>query len=325
MTWEEIQNFAWKENWMPSEGAQDMAEWLAAIQTGEITSDLPELTPEMARELKMRGFREIYDLTRTPGIPFSFDGTEDFSGMYICKKDISMLSGVTGAQIAQLRGMQNCYGLENVKWSGNEDISGVSMSGMDIGSWLPPSVAATGKYSECTIEVAFTGEEDFSKAAFQWCDLGKSSGLTSDQFSQVSKWYGVSLPAIAFTGTEDFSRITSLSGTDLSRCTGITASQLLSAGSDFSHASLPAIAFTGQEDFSGKRIDGVNFSKCTGITAEQILQTQTSYPAAYTWQYIRLSKSQYEAMKDKLAAPLPSGTTYRIYVDDKLTGIKSPL
>ena len=370
MTWEEIQNFAWKENWMPSEGAQDMAKFLAAIQTGEITSDLPELTPEMARELKMKGFREIYDLTRTPGIPFSFDGTEDFSGMFICKKDISMLSGVTGAQIAQLRGMQNCYGLENVKWSGNEDISGVFMSGMDIGSWLPPSVAATGKYSECTIEVAFTGEEDFSKAVFQWCDLGKSTGLTGDQFSQVSKWYGVSLPAIAFTGTEDFSRITNLSGTDLSRCIGITASQLLSAGSDFSHVSLPAIAFTGtedfsritslsstdlsrctgitasqllstgsdfsfaslpaivftgQEDFSGKRIDGVNFSKCTGITAEQILQTQISYPAAYTWQYIRLSKSQYEAMKDKLAAPLPSGTTYRIYVDDKLTGIKSPL
>ena len=325
MTWDEIQNFAWKENWMPSEGAQDMAEFLAAIQSGEITSDLPELTPEMARELKMKGFREIYDQTMTPGIPFSFDGSEDFSGISIWEKNISMLSGVTGAQIAQLKNMLSCYGLENVKWSGNEDISGVLMSGMNIGSWLPPSVAATGKYSECTLQIAFTGEEDLSKASFEKCNLTKSTGLTSDQFFQVSNWQEAKLPEVAFSGTEDFSRITSLYGTDLSRCTGITASQLLSGCQNLSGASLPSIAFTGKEDFSGKWIGGVDFSKCTGITAEQILQTQTSYPAEFSWEGVKLSKSQYEAMKDKLAAPLPFGTTYRIYVDGKLTKIDSPL
>lgn len=327
MTCEEMQNFSWTEGGEPSDDAQDMAKFLAAIQTGEITSDLPELTPEMALELKMKGFREIYDQTGTPGIPFSFDGTEDFSGIGIRNKDFSMLSGVTGAQIAQLRVIQNCYGLENVKWSGNEDISGVKISQMNIGSWLPPSVAATGDYYSCTIEVAFTGEEDFSKASFEWCRLSNSTGLTGDQFSQVSNWRGSTLPEITFMGTEDFSKITRLAGADLSRCTGITASQLLSEGLDFIYASLPAIAFTGQEDFSGKRVHNVDFSKCTGITAEQILQTQTSYPAEHpeaSWEGVKLNKSQYEVMKDKLAAALPSDTTYYIYVDGVRTQISRP-
>lgn len=182
MSWAEIQNFEWMVRETPSEDAQDMAEFLAAIQTGEITSDLPELTPEQARELKMQGFREIYTSSAwDPDISFSFDGTEDFSGISIYNKNISMLSGVTGAQIAQLDSIRCCRGLESVKWSGNEDISGVRMEDMTIGNSIPPSVAATGTYSMCTLQVAFTGEEDFSKASFFRCDLTKSTGLTGYQ------------------------------------------------------------------------------------------------------------------------------------------------
>ena len=118
--------------------------------------------------------------------------------------------------------------------------------------------------------VAFPCEGlDFSELSLFECNLSNATGVTSEQILSAWDISGAKLPAIAFSGTENFAGI-SLYSTDLSSCTGITSDQIMSADT-LLEVKLPAIKFDGTEDFSGKYLGGADFSKCTGITSEQIL------------------------------------------------------
>ena len=80
-----------------------------------------------------------------------------------------------------------------------------------------------------------------------------------------------------------------LSYVDFTRCTGITASQLLSSQSII-YAKLPPLTFSGNKDFTGKKLTGVDLTKCTGFTGKQI-------SSASEWKFIYLTKAQYDAVK----------------------------
>ena len=58
--------------------------------------------------------------------------------------------------------------------------------------------------------------------------------------------------------------------TILRDCTGITASQILSAGV-ISYSELPSITFTGDESFAGVDLGYTNLSLCSGITGAQLM------------------------------------------------------
>lgn len=89
-------------------------------------------------------------------------------------------------------------------------------------------------------------------------------------------------------------------GVDLSKCTGLTANQVLSAYS-LDGAILPKIDFSGI-NLSGKYLSGVDFSQCVGLTGTQLA-------SAADISNIKLSSSQYETVKYNL----PRGL--HLYVD----------
>ena len=94
----------------------------------------------------------------------------------------------------------------------------------------------------------------------------------------------------------DLSGLT-LSEIDFSRCTGLTASQLLSSNAWFG-AKLPNVDFT-DVDLKGIDISYVDFSQCTGLTGKQIASANIPSFGGMP-SYIVLSKEQYETMKEDL-------------------------
>ena len=104
--------------------------------------------------------------------------------------------------------------------------------------------------------------------------LGSDEALAylQEQFDMVLSVYrnyyegnfqGFPCEGLDFRGKE-------LADVDLSKCTGITGEQIMSASS-IQGVVLPAIAFTGDESFEDRYLYAADFSKCTGITPEQIL------------------------------------------------------
>jgi len=208
MTLEEFEDFAWLvkpgRGWQldASENANDMAAYLSAVQSGEITPNLTELTPEKAKELKMKGFSDACSAF-VDSISFSFDGTEDFSGRVLTGGENCGLkyTGITGAQIAQCSQVLN-YDLKNIKWTGKEDLSNVKFENV-TGMQVPASVAATSKWESCTLGLVFSGSEDFSKAEFDGCEISGSTGSNVVKFAGTWKNSTIRL---TFNGTEDFSK-----------------------------------------------------------------------------------------------------------------------
>ena len=86
--------------------------------------------------------------------------------------------------------------------------------------------------------------------------------------SAIENSIGGVLNAFPCEGIDFSGRV--LTYADLSKCTGITGEQILSAG-DIWETKLPAISFTGNESFEGKSISGADLSLCTGITVAQIM------------------------------------------------------
>ena len=102
--------------------------------------------------------------------------------------------------------------------------------------------------------------------------LGSDEALAylQEQFDSIlsTRWYYMGVfQAFPCEGLDFMGK--DLADADLSRCTGITAEQILSA-SDIYLAELPAITFSGNESFAGKDLRSTDLSRCTGITAAQI-------------------------------------------------------
>lgn len=317
MSLSELEDFVWLDSmWEPTENAKEMAEYLHAIQTGAIISDINGLTPEKAKELKMEAFKEFYGTLKAVGtIPFAFDGTEDFSGIEISGTHLTQCTGITGAQIASCAKLSNVT-LPAIAFTGEEDFNGKTFYGVDFSkcTGLTSNQIASGgdiRYANLPA-ISFNGTEDFSGKALTGVDFSKCTELTANQFLSGSDLSRVTLPAITFSGLEDFAGKT-LSYVDFTRCTGITAEQLLSSQS-ITYAKLPPLTFSGNEDFTGKKLTGVDLTKCTGFTGKQI-------SSASGWKFIYLTKAQYDTVKEELAASMPTGTTKKVRVDGVTTTI----
>ena len=220
MTLEELENFEWAETMtVAAENANEMAAYLSAIQAGELNPNLSGLTPEKAKELKMRGFAQACE-NRCDSIPFEFDGTEDFTGLVLTGAENlgTKYTGITGAQVAQCSQVLD-YDLKNIKWSGNEDLSGVSFENV-TGLQVPARAAGTSNWMDCTLGLVFSGGEDFSKAKFDGCRISGSTGSNPVKFGGF--WSNSNVD-ITLNGTEDFSNAY-FNGCSLD-CPGITDAQ----------------------------------------------------------------------------------------------------
>ena len=105
--------------------------------------------------------------------------------------------------------------------------------------------------------VAFPCEGlDFTGLSLWYANLSNFKDLTSSQILSMNSIYGATLPDVAFNGTEDFSGM-DFSCVDLSKCTGITASQIATAdiyGMKISSAQYNEWGSVLQSNFSGYEI-----------------------------------------------------------------------
>ena len=344
---EDLENFKWwtgfdDNKMLVNPDAAALADYLFAVQIGEITSDI--LSSEKAKELKMTAFAALFDRENNGSgletldlpIKFAFDGTESFSGLCLYGPTVwpggpgntlwELCSGITGEQLSQCKRIEGrIRSLDNVSWTGEEDLSGVeNISGVENFGSMPSNVLVSGNWGCATIidrDISGVSLEYF-KGSFDRCDLSKSN-ITKDQVlklmdSSLGLYYS-KLPTITFDGSEDFTG-KRLIGVDMSSLVGITPKQILSTKT-IQGAVLPKMTFTGNEDLSVfAKVGGAwdcDWSRCSGITAEQIITSLGPRVGSNRadWDIV-LSSSQYNAMKDKLAAVLDKGNSKRIYIND---------
>ena len=351
---ETMPEWAWQESYKANPEAMAFAEYLWLVQSGQITPDDPELTPELAKETKMRFFQQDQgrDFTHAHeyALTMQFDGTEDFSSVGLYGLNMTGCKGLTGAQVAASRYLGVVY-LPDLAFTGDETftastlrdvyfanttgLKGTQIAGKDLDNSILPAVDFTGV--------------DFTGVGITNADFSKCTGLTGAQLVLAGDLYGVKLPSkgIDFTGA-DMAGV-GLANLDLSNCTGIDGKMLSTAGNfantkfpncDLSKASfidkdltgcdfslctgmtgkqfaeaknlggakackLPAVDFTGVEAFTAS-FAGVDLSNCTGLTAKQLLSNEELRRKDYATNPVKLSQAQFDALKDDIAASLPS-------------------
>lgn len=346
---ETMPEWAWEESYKVNPEAMAFAEYLWLVQSGQITPDDPELTPELAKETKMRFFTQYSgDMMHNYDLTMQFDGTEDFSSVGLYCLNMTGCQGLTGAQVAASRFLEVVY-LPDLEFTGNETFATPTLRDVYFANATGlkgTQIAGKDLYNSILPAVDFTGV-DFTGVGITNADFSKCTGLTGAQLVLAGDLYGVKLPSkgIDFTGA-DMAGV-GLANLDLSNCTGIDGKMLSTAGSftntkfpncdlfrasfldkdltgcDFSLCTgmtgrqfaeakslrgclLPSVDFTGVESFTGSFV-GIDLSHCTGLSAQQLLSDESLRKTSKD--YIKISQAQYEALKDSIAAGLPSSAS----------------
>jgi len=181
---------------------------------------------------------QLYDvsISNTPLPTIQVKGTEDFSRLSMEDMDLTQLKGLKVEQLLQFKKARiPGSGFENVQLNGSEDFSHFGLTG-DISGWKGITkdqclqALSTGNVHDSKWPtLTFDGTEDFSKAKFDYMNMSyfKFNGITAEQFALSASLNHTTLPEVDFAGVKGFTQ--DIRFADLTRCTGLTASQITSA------------------------------------------------------------------------------------------------
>lgn len=257
LTESELSNFAWTEyspedaEYILGADADDLAAYLNAIQTGEIEPPSEFLTPDKAEELKMAGYTKILNDLNYSAKPlvFKLDGTEDLVGsgfMDALERQLSSampvsVTGTSKTQIASLKtvnsdifaalGDVNSWDFTSSDALSWRDISNVDLSQTSITLTNLKNLTSAQNTTFGTLDLSNVDASTLQKLVNNNNDLSVCSGLTSNKLmSAGGAICDTKLPAIDFTGVTSFEEFIT-SGTDVSKCTGISADAVAASGS----------------------------------------------------------------------------------------------
>lgn len=285
-------------------------------------------------DLKMAFFSN-YDLRKAvfkDAPAFEFSGDEnlfDYAGesKRLTSCDFSNCTGLTLEQFYGLH-LSDCV-LPSIQILGNEDFSRLNIGLTDLTPLKGLTIGQILKFGDVSVaetpwlkNVQLDGSEDFSNFSV-YGDISGWKGITKEQCLQAlstgkvelgTQWGESRWPEITFDGTEDFSKADFFGFDFNANIKGITADQIASSTS-LKRAVLPNLDFKDVTGFT-QDISNADLTRCIGLTARQIA-------TAKSWKYIYITQAQYDAMKNGLAESLAHGKSCQIFVDGKMTKIRS--